>query len=238
MLIVIIGPAKAQDLLITKDSERIEAQITEISDSEVKFKRLDNMDGPIFVLSADKIASIVFANGEVFVFKSNGTEEQHPSNDNTATPPIEKETNQVPLIDRTIVIGSGAKAKTIVMEEGMSYQEYRMKYHLSQLERVYFLEQACPSAYKEKIKANRNFAASLVGLGVTAALLPNIGKNSNKSTNWFLASLGFTLYFELSWLYHVLSIDSEFEKCTKGNPPTTTLSLSLKDNGLCVSFNF
>lgn len=70
--ISIVIMAKAQDVIITKDSERIEAQITEISDDEVKFKRLDNLDGPVFVLTGAKVASIVFSNGDVFVFK-----EQH-----------------------------------------------------------------------------------------------------------------------------------------------------------------
>lgn len=67
---------KAQDVIITKDSERIEAKITEITDNKVKYKKFDNLEEPEIILSAEKIASIVFANGEVFVFPSK-TAQQH-----------------------------------------------------------------------------------------------------------------------------------------------------------------
>lgn len=59
----------AQDIIVTRQSERIDAKIMEVSETEIKYKKSSNPDGPVFVLNVDKIASIVYANGEVQVFE-------------------------------------------------------------------------------------------------------------------------------------------------------------------------
>ena len=58
----------AQDVIVTKQSERIDATILEVSDQEVKYKKQSNPTGPTFTLSTAKIASIIYANGEVQTF--------------------------------------------------------------------------------------------------------------------------------------------------------------------------
>jgi len=60
----------SQDLIITKDAQRIEAKITEVSDDAVRYKKFSNPDGPAFVIKAEKISSIVYQNGEVQVFQT------------------------------------------------------------------------------------------------------------------------------------------------------------------------
>ena len=81
----------AQDVIVTRQAERIDAKVMEVSESEVKYKKTSNPDGPMFVLSTEKIASILYANGEVQVF------EQQPK-----TEPVEK---QQPVTDRKIKKG-------------------------------------------------------------------------------------------------------------------------------------
>lgn len=58
----------AQDFIITRDAKRIEAKVTEISDEEVRYKKFNNPDGPVYVIKASQISSIMFANGEVQLF--------------------------------------------------------------------------------------------------------------------------------------------------------------------------
>ena len=55
----------AQDIIVTKQSTRIDAKILEISANEVRYKKASNLEGPTFVLSTSEIVSILFANGEV-----------------------------------------------------------------------------------------------------------------------------------------------------------------------------
>lgn len=56
------------DIIILKNSEKIEAKIVEVTTTEVAYKRASYIDGPTFTLSISEISSIVYANGEVQAF--------------------------------------------------------------------------------------------------------------------------------------------------------------------------
>lgn len=58
----------AQDIIITRDAQRIEAKIMEVSSSEIKYKELSNLDGPMFVLNTSEINTIIYKNGTVKIF--------------------------------------------------------------------------------------------------------------------------------------------------------------------------
>ena len=59
----------AQDVIVTTNSQKIEAKIIEVSSTQVKYVDFNNQEGPTFVLSTDEIASIIFANGQVKVYE-------------------------------------------------------------------------------------------------------------------------------------------------------------------------
>ena len=63
----------AKDVIITRDAEKINAIVTEVSETEVKYKKVDNPNGPTFVIATAKIASIMYENGEVQTFKEQAT---------------------------------------------------------------------------------------------------------------------------------------------------------------------
>ena len=56
--------ATAQDLIVRRDSSRVEAKVTEISTETVRYKRCSNPDGPTYVLPTAQIDRIRYANGE------------------------------------------------------------------------------------------------------------------------------------------------------------------------------
>ncbi len=58
----------AQDIIVKTDGAEIQAKVTEINSSEVKFKRLDNIDGPLYTLSQSEITSIKYPNGKIETF--------------------------------------------------------------------------------------------------------------------------------------------------------------------------
>lgn len=60
----------ANDTIITKNAERLIVKITEVSSQEVKYKELDNLDGPVFVLNAADINTIIFNNGSIKTFNN------------------------------------------------------------------------------------------------------------------------------------------------------------------------
>lgn len=53
------------DLIIKTNSEKIEALIQEVSDTEIRYKKANNPNGPMFVIKMSEISSIVYSNGEV-----------------------------------------------------------------------------------------------------------------------------------------------------------------------------
>lgn len=62
--------AYAQDLIYLKTSESpIEGNVTEITDSKIKYKKHSNPDGPLYTTSKDEVSKIVFNNGEIEHFQ-------------------------------------------------------------------------------------------------------------------------------------------------------------------------
>lgn len=69
MIVCAMQMIVAQDVIVTRQAERIDAKVLEVSETEIKYKKTSNLNGPTFVLSTEKIASILYANGEVQVFE-------------------------------------------------------------------------------------------------------------------------------------------------------------------------
>jgi hypothetical protein len=63
----------AQDLIVLRDGNMIEAKIVEISPSEIRYKRFDNLDGPTIVLPVTNVLSIRYENGTSEIFNANTT---------------------------------------------------------------------------------------------------------------------------------------------------------------------
>jgi hypothetical protein len=53
----------AQDIITLKNGDEIKAKVTEISGSEVKYKRFDNQNGPTVVIEKAKVFAINYENG-------------------------------------------------------------------------------------------------------------------------------------------------------------------------------
>jgi|GEM_PF-2259533 len=87
-LVIVCGCAWAQndetrrnDLIVTVKSEKIDAVIIEVG-TEVRYRKADNPDGPVFSISTDNISSILYADGNVQVFsKKNKTAQSDQSAD-------------------------------------------------------------------------------------------------------------------------------------------------------------
>jgi len=73
-IILIASSAKSQDTLFMKSGEQIASQIIEVSASEIKYKKADNPDGPVFITPTFEISSIKYKNGTVEVIKAQKTE--------------------------------------------------------------------------------------------------------------------------------------------------------------------
>ncbi len=66
--VLCVSFAFCNDIIVTKSSKRIEAKITEIGEKEIKYKTINNLDGPLYVLSTSEIVTILLENGAVKLY--------------------------------------------------------------------------------------------------------------------------------------------------------------------------
>lgn len=59
----------AQDLITKKNGEDIKAKVIEIGLNEVKFKRFDNLDGPLIIIAKSEVLIIRYENGGKEIFE-------------------------------------------------------------------------------------------------------------------------------------------------------------------------
>lgn len=90
LLFNFISSLKAQDLIVKTDGTIIKAKIIEVGEDLVKYKKADNVEGPMYSISKSSLSAINFENGSVEKFenkpKSNknedGEEEEEPAKTN------------------------------------------------------------------------------------------------------------------------------------------------------------
>jgi hypothetical protein len=60
---------KAQDTLTMRSGDNVIVKIIEVGSSEVKYKKIDNLNGPIFSILKSEVSMIQYENGSKDVFK-------------------------------------------------------------------------------------------------------------------------------------------------------------------------
>jgi hypothetical protein len=68
IIIVMVCGVKAQDIMITKDGQKITAKVEEIGVDLIKYKTFDNQTGPSYSIKKNSVASILYENGNFEVF--------------------------------------------------------------------------------------------------------------------------------------------------------------------------
>ena len=61
---------KAQDTIVKRDGEKIIAKLAEVNPNNVRYKRFDYQDGPMFTLQKEEIKFIIYANGVKDIFEN------------------------------------------------------------------------------------------------------------------------------------------------------------------------
>ncbi|MBI3512310.1 MAG: hypothetical protein HY064_16740 [Bacteroidetes bacterium] len=82
-LVLLSFTMKAQDTLKLKNGTKVLGAVTEVSSSEVKFRK--TADGPIYVMHKDEIASISYQNGMEEVFDNTSSSSSSSSNTNSGS---------------------------------------------------------------------------------------------------------------------------------------------------------
>lgn len=142
------------DLIIKTNSEKIEALIQEVSDTEIRYKQANDPNGPLFILSTEEVASIIYANGEVQAIEPKAQPVQQPRQN----------------------YSFGMYASEPGMMQRIGYNEYIIDgQRLRGKELVFFLNKNCPPAYNYYKKWNSCEIAGWCFMPLGLALASGIG---------------------------------------------------------------
>jgi hypothetical protein len=70
LLMVLNFKASAQDVIVKKSGEEINAKVEQVSDTEIKYRKADNPSGPVYSVSKSEVFMIKYANGTKDVFSN------------------------------------------------------------------------------------------------------------------------------------------------------------------------
>ncbi len=59
----------SQDVITTRSGESIQAKVLEVGQTEIKYKKFDNPDGPVYWILKSVVIMVTYENGTVDVFK-------------------------------------------------------------------------------------------------------------------------------------------------------------------------
>jgi hypothetical protein len=78
--------AFAQDEIITRNGEVIKGKVQEITQTEIKYKKTSNPDGPLYTVSKNDVAVVEYKNGtkDVFAAGQQTQQSQQPQDDAVA----------------------------------------------------------------------------------------------------------------------------------------------------------
>ena len=81
----------AVDVIVTNDAKKIEAKIEEVGPEQIKYRKISNLTGPIFIIPTTDILCVIFENDEVMIFEEKKKEEVKEKQAQTAQVTITKE---------------------------------------------------------------------------------------------------------------------------------------------------
>lgn len=72
----------AQDLITKKSGEDVKAKVIEVTTTEIKYKKTENLNGPLFTILKSDVFSVRYENGSKDVFNDSNTSEKEKDQNN------------------------------------------------------------------------------------------------------------------------------------------------------------
>lgn len=67
---ILLKSVEECDVLSLKNGEEIKGKVVEVSQTEIKYKKCDNLDGPLYIIPKSDVAKIKFSNGTTEVINA------------------------------------------------------------------------------------------------------------------------------------------------------------------------
>ena len=161
----------AQDIIVTRDNKRIDANITEVSGDNIRYKKANSPDGPVFVMPVKDINSIVYKNGDVQTFEETAATQNQPAAVSATPASITASTAaSEPTVYKALEF-KGDVLPEIEYKKAVVPGKKKMKKRycggnmvLNKREFKIFLQRNCPETYKELKKAQ---TLNIIGSSIT-----------------------------------------------------------------------
>ena len=87
LFLLCAASVSAQDVIVKKDGSTILSKVLEVGQNEIKYKKYDNVDGPIYTIKKSELQSINYQNGAKDTFSAPVSEDNRylPNNQNDGT---------------------------------------------------------------------------------------------------------------------------------------------------------
>jgi hypothetical protein len=89
-----------QDIITKKNGDDVKSKVIEITFTEIKYKRFDNLEGPIFTLPKSEILIIRYENGSKDIFNQEKSDSQQNSLASSTQNSTNKETVTAPSVSQ------------------------------------------------------------------------------------------------------------------------------------------
>ncbi len=71
MLALVCCTVSAQDIILKKNADEIQAKVLKVTETEIEYKKWENLDGPIYIIPANEIFIIKYQNGSKDIISAN-----------------------------------------------------------------------------------------------------------------------------------------------------------------------
>jgi hypothetical protein len=85
-----------KDIIVKLDKSQIEAKVVEISETTIKYRKYQNLEGPIYSINVSDVSHIVFTNGSTEYYSGKKTETEKKAVLGTENEKTAPKTNQIP----------------------------------------------------------------------------------------------------------------------------------------------
>lgn len=163
------------DLIIKTNSEKIEALIQEVSETELRYKKVGNPNGPVYVVKISEISTIIYANGEVEVMDQKSAS-QPSSQAQTASQGSSRVMDVLAQMEVQKQAEPTSSATTASSRPVVIFPEHQMRkegniYYLGKKpmtrdEMLQFMQENCDKAYKQYLKNRKLERAGWALFGV------------------------------------------------------------------------
>jgi hypothetical protein len=92
-----VNTVSAQDVIVLKSGDKIKSKVVEITPTEIKYKKFDNLEGPTIVILKSDASIIKYANGTEDVMPSNNSPASTKSENTGAVNPVPMNSGGVSL---------------------------------------------------------------------------------------------------------------------------------------------